>query len=148
MVGTAATPHTRDVAHRRKLYLGRLTEKNLYDKLDRELLSSGMDNGDAWTLQNVLGDEMITWNSRRICFEIDDDALHRNIRKWTRRGLETSRKLVLKTIYSEHYRREGHERKAYADPTLLNLRGELWQIFDQAGRHTSERFDIRGRPVA
>lgn len=114
----------------------RLVEKNIYDQTNRPLSSSGMDSGETWTIQKVDGRPFVSWNSRGICFQYLHDALGREIEKRMHRGSEPQ-KTVVKTVYGEDQ----------AGATANNLKGQIWQIMDQAGIHTNVRFDSRGQCV-
>ncbi|KAM0425896.1 hypothetical protein ACHAPT_008834 [Fusarium lateritium] len=116
--------------------LGRLCEVSAYDKLDRRVLVQGMDDGDSASIQDVNGSTLISWNSRGVSLRHTYDALRRETGQWMQRGSEAAR-LIVQIIHGE-YAPEASER---------NLKGQVWTIRDQSGKHVNSRFDIRGRCV-
>lgn len=116
--------------------LGRLCQVSLYNKLNCRVLVQGMDNGDTASVQDVNGGTLVSWNSRGISSIHCYDSLRRETGQWTQRGSEVA-KLTLQMVYGEDAP-EAYDR---------NLRGRVWVIRDQAGKHVNSRFDIRGRCV-
>lgn len=117
--------------------LGRLVEKNVYDKLHRRVLCSTMDAGDIGTIFDVNGAVICSWNSRGVCFLYQYDALRRETRKLLADGAEPA--VVITAVYGDS-----------APPAVAakaNLRGKLWKVHDQSGLHVNDRFDIRGNAV-
>lgn len=118
--------------------LGRLVEKNMYDKLHRRVLCSSMDAGDIGTILDVNGAVIYSWNSRGTCFLYEYDALRRETRKLLVNGTESA-VLIIEATYGDS-----------APPEVVakaNLRGKLWKVHDQSGVHINDRFDIRGNVV-
>ncbi|RSL99805.1 hypothetical protein CDV31_012056 [Fusarium ambrosium] len=116
--------------------LGLLCEVSLYDKLNRQVLVQGMDDGHVASLQDVNGRALVSWNSRGTFSRHSYDALRRETGRWMQRGREAA-KLTVQIIYGEDAS-EASER---------NLKGQAWIIRDQSGKHVNSRFDIRGRCI-
>lgn len=116
----------------------RLVERMVYDKLGRQLQSTGMDQGESWALQDAQGGELLSWNCRENAFTTRYDGLRREIGRLVHRGDEVP-KLVVKTTYGDASNGEASD-----NATALNLKNQVWKVEDQAGVHVSIRYDIRG----
>lgn len=116
--------------------LGRLTQRCTYDHLHRQLCSSGMDNGETWTVPDVDGNPLVSWNSRGLGFKYGYDKLRRQTQRWTQSG-----KLIDEAVYGESSSLD------QAQVRSKNLWGRVSEEIDQSGRHIYSDYDLRGRCV-
>lgn len=56
--------------------IGRFIGKNTYDKLDRCMLTWGMDSGESWRVKDVADNVFVRRNSRGISFRFRFNVLH------------------------------------------------------------------------
>ncbi|KAF4437661.1 putative insecticidal toxin complex protein [Fusarium austroafricanum] len=111
----------------------RLVEKAVYDKLGNKLRSIGMDKGDSWSIKDVQGGELLSWNCRGYSFATRYDDLRREIQRLVWKGSETA-KLIKRVTYGEKH----------GDAATLNLKNQVWTVEDQAGVHVNTLYDIGG----
>jgi len=100
------------------------------------LYQDSMDGGEKWTLFDIQGKALKSWDSRDHVFENEYDQLNRQVKSWvTEAGV---RKLVGLTEYvdSDH---------GDADPLReMNLIGSAVRSYDQAGRSEILGMDFKG----
>jgi RHS repeat-associated protein len=99
---------------------------------------SSMDSGDKWTLLNVTGQPIRSWDARGHVFRVVYDALQRPTHSYVTTG--GSEQLVSMTVY-------GDDAQAPADPAL-NLKGQAWQVYDQSGLIENQAYDFKGNVLA
>jgi hypothetical protein len=104
-----------------------------YDMLSTTIHHASMDAGERWTLHDIAGTAIRTWDSREHQFRTTYDQLHRPVESYVREG-NGPELLVARTVYGE----------TQPDPELANLRGKVALHFDQAGLITSDRYDFKG----
>ena len=99
-----------------------------------------MEAGARWTLNDVTGNPIRTWDSRGHTFRTEYDSLRRPLRSWVL-GIgqnEPSHEfLTERLIYGEQH----------PQASQLNLLGKLYMHFDQAGVVTSDALDFKGNPL-
>ncbi|MEM9678914.1 MAG: SpvB/TcaC N-terminal domain-containing protein, partial [Bacteroidota bacterium] len=107
-----------------------------YDMLGQRIYSKGMDAGTRWILTDVLSNPIHRWDSRNHVFSFDYDIVHRpkGIKVQGGDGVTT-----LDNIYELNIYGEG-QIKAYES----NLRGQVFQQYDTAGRVQNLEFDFKG----
>jgi RHS repeat-associated protein len=128
--------------------LGRIALRYDYDMLGTNLRQASMDAGERWTLNDIGGKPIRTWNSRLYAFRTEYDALRRPVRSFVRGG--------------DAYERNGNafageilfEAIVYGDSHACgltarrqreaNLRGKIYRQFDGAGVATTDRYDFKG----
>ena len=110
--------------------LGRTILLTDYDICGEKIHTLNMDSGEEWTLINVVGQPLLKWNSRDFRFRF---KLRRLIETWLSQDGSTE-VLTDKVLYGD----------LAPDPDSHNLRGEMWQISDQAGIITQNAFDFSG----
>ena len=95
-----------------------------------------MDAGERWTLNNVAGNPIRSWNSRSFQSRIIYDELRRSTHAYVRldNGAEV---LVEHSVYGE----------SHPEPESLNLRGQVYQLYDQAGVVTNPAYDFKGNAL-
>jgi RHS repeat-associated protein len=94
---------------------------------------ASMDAGERWTLNDVLGKPIRAWDSRGHTFSTEYDQLRRPTDSYLLKGAGLL-KLIGRTIYGE----------TQSSPEAGNLRGKVFQIFDQAGIVTNDSYDFKG----
>ncbi|HEV3076951.1 MAG TPA: SpvB/TcaC N-terminal domain-containing protein [Thermoanaerobaculia bacterium] len=103
-----------------------------YDVLSHRIHQASMDAGERWILNDAAGKPLYAWDSRGHQFRTAYDPLRRPTGSFLREGAEPE-VLVGQTVYGES--RSHSEAK--------NLRGKVFQIFDQAGLVTNEGYDFK-----
>ncbi len=104
-----------------------------YDMLGTKIYQSSMEAGERWTLNDVMGKTIYTFDSRENRLRTTFDQLRRPLETFLRENTQPER-LTGRTIYGE----------SQPDPEANNLRGKAFQIFDQAGVVTNEQYDFKG----
>jgi RHS repeat-associated protein len=107
----------------------------LYDHDMRGVLlhQASMEAGERWSLNNVSGKLIRSWDSRGHLFRNAYDALQRPVESYLTDGV-SAEVLTGRTVYGE----------SAATPEALNLRGRATQIFDQAGLVSNDAYDFKG----
>ncbi len=108
-----------------------------YDLLGTRLHQASMEAGERWMLNDVAGQPAFAWDSRGHRFRTAYDALRRPSDTFLQDG-EGQEQLIGRTMYGE----------SVANPEGLNLRGKVFQQFDQAGVATSDAYDFKGNLLA
>jgi RHS repeat-associated protein len=118
--------------------LGRIVMRYDYDisgpeeKEDTQnaIYQASMEGGERWTLFDVAGNPIRTWDSRGFARRMTYDELRRPTGLYvTENGAE---RLAEKTVYGEN------------QGDVTNHRGQIYQQFDQAGVVTQDRYDFKG----
>src|SRR5271157_1131278 len=116
--------------------LNRQIMKYDYGMLGNRLHQSSVDAGDRWMLGNAAGKPMRGWNSRGFQLSYVYDSLQRPTQLYVQSG--TVNILAECSVYGE----------ALADPQTPNLRGKIYQHYDEAGVATNVSFDFKGNLTA
>jgi RHS repeat-associated protein len=103
-----------------------------YDLLGNVIHQHSMEAGERWLLNNVAGNPIRRWDSRNQIFRMSYDKLQRPTHSFVAQAGEEE-KLVERLVYGENH-----------SESERNLRGQLYQHYDQAGVVTNERFDFKG----
>ncbi len=93
-----------------------------------------MDAGERWTLNNVAGNPIRTWDSRGHQIRQAYDALQRPTHLYVKGGNHGQEILAERTVYGEGIK----------DAVKYNLRGEVYQQYDGAGVVTNQEYDFKG----
>jgi RHS repeat-associated protein len=112
---------------------GRIVMRYDYDMLGSRIHQASMEAGERWMLNDVTGQPLYAWDSRDHRFRTAYDPLRRPIASYMGDGTG-SELLVGQTVYGE----------TRPDPEANNLRGQVVQLFDQAGLVTSDDYDFKG----
>jgi RHS repeat-associated protein len=104
-----------------------------YDMLGEVIHHASMEAGERWMLNDVTGNAIRAFDSRGQAFRNEYNALRRPLNSFLRLGAAPEIQLG-RTVYGE----------SLPDPEARNLRGQIVQVFDQAGVATSEAFDFKG----
>ena len=103
-----------------------------YDLLGNVIHQHSMEAGERWLLNNVAGNPIRRWDSRDQMFRMSYDELQRPTHSFVTQVGDVE-KLVERLVYGETH-----------SEVERNLRGQLYQHYDQAGVVTNERFDFKG----
>lgn len=106
---------------------------NVFDMLGQKIYSNSMDAGERWIVNNAAGNPMRTWDSRGHQFRYSYDSIQRQTHLFVREGMNPEF-LAERTLYGE----------MHPDTVNLNLRGRIYQQYDQAGVVTNEEYDFKG----
>jgi RHS repeat-associated protein len=104
-----------------------------YDMLGNRIHQASMEAGERWMLNDISGNPIRAWDSRNHRFRTAYDPLRRPTESYLREGAGPER-LVGRTICGE----------TWPNPEASNLRGQVVQLFDQAGVVTSDDYDFKG----
>lgn len=120
--------------------LGRVVMTYDYDMLGNVIRQRSMEAGDRFMLNNVAENPIRQWDSRGHQIRSQYDRLQRptHVFMQPEDGAEL---LVERLVY-------GDEPDLGIEATNRNLRGQLYQHYEQAGVVTSERFDFKGNLLA
>ncbi|MEK8029255.1 SpvB/TcaC N-terminal domain-containing protein [Ideonella sp. DXS29W] len=113
--------------------LDRVVMRYRFDMLGRRLHQASMEAGERWALVDVAGQPALAWDSRGHRFRTVFDPLRRPRALFLQDNGATER-LIGRTVYGEEA----------SDAAERNLRGQVYQHFDQAGVATNEAFDFKG----
>ena len=113
--------------------LGRVAFVNEYDMLGHRLHQSSIDAGDRWKLGDVAARPIRGWDSRLQALRSTYDALRRPVSLFVAKGgaVEVQAERI---VYGEGQQGD----------LALNLRGRVFQQFDDAGVVSNDRYDFKG----
>jgi RHS repeat-associated protein len=116
--------------------LDRVVMRYDYDMLGNRIHQASMEAGQRWTLLDVGGNPARAWDSREHRLRSTYDGLRRPVSVFLSKG-DNPEVLV--------------EHRAYGEleplPEAENLRGQLYQVLDQAGVVTTDEYDFKGNLV-
>ncbi|WP_182407530.1 SpvB/TcaC N-terminal domain-containing protein [Psychrobacter sp. GP33] len=115
---------------------GRIVMRYSYNMLGAVIYQVSMEAGERWILSDVAGKPIRAWDSRDHEFRTTYDALRRPVGSYLIEGAEPEI-LVGRTIYGE----------SQPSAETKNLRGQVVQLFDQAGVVTNSQCDFKGNPL-
>ncbi|HEX5554417.1 MAG TPA: SpvB/TcaC N-terminal domain-containing protein, partial [Chitinophagaceae bacterium] len=107
-----------------------------YDMTGRKVYQEAMDSGERWTFRDALDKPVYAWDSRDHRFRSEYDKLSRPVKQWLTESVTTSspEKMTGLNVYGE----------GQPNDTLLNLRGKLFESFDQSGMTQTTEYDFKG----
>jgi RHS repeat-associated protein len=117
---------------------GRTIDQSIYDLAGQKIHCATMDAGERWFFHNAVGDQVLLWDSRGQRWRQEYDEIGRHSNEYLQIVDGGTEMLYEKLIYGES--RPGAETN--------NLRGELYQHYDQAGIETYAGFDFEGNLVS
>lgn len=124
----------RDAVEQNGDALGRIVMSYDYDMLGNQIHRSSMEAGERWTLNDVMGKPVRSWDSRGFMRRITYDELRRPTRLFvTENG---NQRLAQRTLYGE------------SEGETNNHRTRVFQVFDGAGVVTNEGYDFKGNLLA
>lgn len=134
-----ATQHLRRVTYdidnnERQVFdaLGRLVMTYAYDMLGSRLRGDSMESGSRWTLNDVAGTPLRTFDTLDRMTRTEYDPMRRPVRTFLTDGGVTT--LTDRVVYGEQV----------PNAEQFNLRGALAMRFDQAGVARNEEHDFKG----
>ncbi len=104
-----------------------------YDLLGNRIYQASMEAGERWMLGDVAGKSLYVWDSRDHRFRTAYDPLRRPTDSFLREG-SGAEILVGRSVYGE----------SRPNPEDRNLRGQVVELFDQAGVVVSDDYDFKG----
>ena len=107
--------------------------ESMFDMLNQKIYLKSVDAGERWTLNNVAGNPIRTWDSRGHQIRYIYDEIQRKTHLFVKKKTNPEF-LAERTVYGE----------VHPDTVDLNLRGRLYQQYDQAGVVTNEEYDFKG----
>lgn len=115
--------------------LGREVAHSNTQMLGQAVYSQTAEKGESWQFADVLGRLVKSWDNGLREFRMSYDGLHRPVASFVKEaGVET---LVQLSIYGD-----GHP-----NAVALNLKGQVYQAYDQSGATTTARLDFKGNPL-
>jgi RHS repeat-associated protein len=104
-----------------------------YDVAGRQLFEHSMDAGDRYILPDIAGQPIRQWDARGHRFRFEYDELRRPLHAFVTGGeIGNTEQLFQRTVYGE------------SQGAAMNHRGQVYQIFDQAGVVTNAEYDFKG----
>lgn len=104
-----------------------------FDMLGAVTHSTSVDAGERWSLQNVAGQPIRSWDSRGQAIRTSYDLLQRPTQLFVQQG-NNAEVLAEQTVYGE----------TLTNAVTSNLRGRIYQRYDGAGVLTNELHDFKG----
>ena len=116
--------------------MGREVSFGVTNLLGAPIYSKTAEKGEKWLLQDAIGRLYRSWNSLNREFRCVYDKLHRPVSYFVRQGPD-------ETLYGY---------SVYGDllpgAAQQNMKGQLYQLFDQSGSTTVRRVDFKGNVLA
>ncbi|MEY9987990.1 RHS repeat-associated protein [Streptomyces sp. V4I8] len=117
--------------------LGRLVVRYDHDVMGRLLHLASMESGERWTLMDVAGHEIRTWDSRGHQQRTTYDALRRPVAVFLQEPGSAMEIMTGATVFGE----------SVPHPEQRNLRGRAVELRDQAGTTVTDRYDFKGNII-
>ena len=111
----------------------RIAMRYNYDMLGNRILQASMEASQRWILNDVTRNPIRAWDSRGHQFRTAYDQLRRPVESYMSEGAG-SELLVERIVYGE----------SRSDPETNNLRGQVVELFDQAGVVTTDDYGFKG----
>ncbi|RYD50421.1 MAG: hypothetical protein EOP52_14135, partial [Sphingobacteriales bacterium] len=105
-----------------------------YNMLQAPCFQQSIDSGTAYTLLDVAGQPLYAWDTEERRTYMDYDVLRRPVARFLNVTGSAVEGLAEHWIYGE----------THPDAATYNMRGALWQHYDQGGKQTVERYDFKG----
>lgn len=111
-----------------------------YDMLGNMVYQNGMDAGQRWLIQNIVGNPLRSWDERNQQHSFEYDILHRPTVKKVEGGDGAAplNNLFEKIIYGE----------TLPNPTTNNFRTMAVVVYDTSGKLETSAFDFKGSPLS
>ena len=106
-----------------------------YDMISHQLYQKSMDAGEHFIFNDVLNKQVYAWDSRDHRIKTEYDLLHRPLKQWLKENVNdvNAEKLIHFSIYGENQ----------LNDKQFNLRGKLFQSFDQSGMVETSQYDFK-----
>src|SRR5262249_15404059 len=113
--------------------LGRIVMRYDYDMLKNRVHQASMEEDERWMLNDGIGKPLYAWDGRSHQFRTTYDALRRPFDAFLSDG--TNKTIIIaRNTYGE----------SQPNSEANNLRGKLFEVRDQAGILTTDRYDFKG----
>lgn len=119
---------------------GNVVMRHKFDMPGNKVYELGMDSGERYLLQNIVGNPLRSWDARNHTFIFEYDSLHRPTVKKIMGGDEAQ---PLNNIYERIIYGEG-----LANDKANNLRNRAVIIYDTAGKVETRRFDFKDNALS
>lgn len=110
----------------------RLVSESYTNMLGVSIYSKSAEKGEAWTFTDVMGKPVKTWDNEVLEFRMTFDEIYRPISTFIKQGDQEI--LFSHNIYGD----------ILPDATQRNLKGSIYQIYDQTGLVTITEKDFKG----
>jgi RHS repeat-associated protein len=117
--------------------LGNVAMTRAFSLLGQACRHQSASTGERWTLVNVSGLPLRSWDARGHCVRSTYDELQRPTHLYVRDAGGVER-LAQRTEYGE----------AHPEAARLNLRGKVYRRHDGAGEATHDAYDFKGNPLS
>jgi RHS repeat-associated protein len=108
-----------------------------FDILGHRVYQTGMDSGERWLLNDVLSSPLRRWDGRNFVHSFTYDPLHRPLEKKVQNGDDPNN--LLNNVYEKVTYGENQP-----DDKERNLRGQVHQRYDTAGKEEFIRYNAQG----
>lgn len=126
------------LGNHREVYdaFGRLCQRYDYNLVGSRIHEASMDSGEHWSLADVSGKPLGTWDSRLYAHRFAYDVLRRPTAGYVRQG-SGPEVMAASTVYGE----------SQPNAAANNLRARVVEVRDQAGITSTDRYDFKGNVV-
>ena len=106
-----------------------------YDMLSTQVHQISMDGGERFVFNDVLNKVVFNWDDLNHRFKTEYDLLHRPVKQWLKENVNdnNNEKLIHFSVYGENQ----------PNDKQLNLRGKLFESFDQSGLIKTNEYDFK-----
>ena len=106
-----------------------------YDMMSRQAHQISMDGGERFVFNDVLNKIAFHWDDLNHRFKTEYDVLHRPLKQWLKEDVNNAdaEKLIHFSVYGENQ----------LNDKQLNLRGKLFESFDQSGLSKTSEYDFK-----
>jgi len=103
--------------------------------LSRQVHQISMDGGERFVFNDVLDKTVFNWDNLNHRFKTEYDVLHRPLKQWLKEDVNNAdaEKLIHFSVYGENQ----------LNNKQLNLRGKLFESFDQSGLTKTSEYDFK-----
>ena len=123
-----------------KMYdqLGRLVSEGYVNLLGQAIYGKSAEKGENWIFNDAMGRLVKLWDNDIREFRTTYDTLHRPVSTFVKEGV--TEMLFGRIVYGDLF--------PDAEATARNLKGRVYQVFDQAGVITITNIDFKGNATA
>lgn len=118
---------------------GILAASAVYDLAGRPLKSTSNDAGTSYAFLSIDNQPVYSWLPRGQRVRMAYDNFRRPVHLWLREAGATTEILKEATTYGEDY--------TPAAPEIVNMRGQVWKNYDQAGIAEVVGYNFKGAPL-